>query len=120
MSTIAAPPIAPSPAHRAAGSALMAAEAASSKPGRLLSLDAYRGLVMLLMAAEMLRLPETARHFPDSTTWRFIGHQFDHIRWAGCAIWDLIQPSFMFMVGVALPFSLARRRGDGQTFGRML
>jgi predicted acyltransferase len=32
----------------------------------------------------------------------------------------LIQPAFMFMVGVALPFSLASRRARGQSFRRML
>ena len=41
-------------------------------------------------------------------------------RWVGCVLWDLIQPAFMFMVGVALPFSIASRRGEGQSFGRML
>jgi predicted acyltransferase len=112
MSTIAAPHIAPSLTNRWP-------TADSPKPARLVSLDAYRGLVMILMAAEMVRLPETARHFPHSAAWHFIGDQFDHVRWAGCAIWDLIQPSFMFMVGVALPFSLARRRADGQSFARM-
>ena len=29
------------------------------------------------------------------------------------AFWDLIQPAFMFMVGVAMPFSYVRRERDG-------
>src|SRR5207302_10086094 len=32
----------------------------------------------------------------------------------------LIQPCFMFMVGVALPFSIARRTERGETFARQL
>ena len=35
-----------------------------------------------------------------------------HVEWAGCSLHDLIQPSFSFLVGVALPFSLARPRGQ--------
>ena len=42
----------------------------------------------------------------------------DHREWVGCAPWDLIQPAFTFMVGVALPYSIARRREKGESFGR--
>jgi heparan-alpha-glucosaminide N-acetyltransferase len=45
--------------------------------------------------------------------------QLDHVEWRGCAFWDLIQPSFMFMVGVAMPFSYANRRARGETWSRM-
>jgi heparan-alpha-glucosaminide N-acetyltransferase len=37
----------------------------------------------------------------------------------GCTLHDLIMPSFTFLVGVALPFSIASRRSRGQSFGRM-
>ena len=38
--------------------------------------------------------------------------------WEGCTFWDLIQPAFTFMVGVAMPFALARRMAQGaSTFG---
>ena len=40
--------------------------------------------------------------------------------WQGCSLHDLIQPAFSFLVGAALPFSLASRRARGETFGRML
>src|SRR5262249_26226224 len=55
-------------------------------------------------------LPMVARNFPDSPVWQFLGLQTDHVAWVGCVLWDLIQPSFMFMVGVAMPFSIASRR----------
>ncbi len=90
-----------------------------SKPPRLLSLDAYRGAVMLLMASELMQIPRAAGYFPNSSAWIFIGHQMDHLPWAGCTLWDMIQPSFMFMVGVAVPFSLAARQARGNSFGRM-
>ena len=44
----------------------------------------------------------------------------DHRAWVGCVPWDLIQPAFMFMVGVSLPYSIASRRAKGQSFPRML
>ena len=42
--------------------------------GRLASIDAYRGLVMFLMMAEVLRLSAVARAFPDSPVWTFLAH----------------------------------------------
>ena len=43
-----------------------------------------------------------------------------HVKWGGCSLHDMIQPSFSFLVGVALPFSLASRQAKGQGFWRML
>ncbi len=87
---------------------------------RLVSLDAYRGAIMLMMASSGLGLAHVARQSPDSGFWRFLAHQTEHAQWAGCTAWDIIQPAFMFMVGVALPFSIANRRARGQRFGSML
>jgi heparan-alpha-glucosaminide N-acetyltransferase len=86
---------------------------------RLSSLDAFRGFTMLFMAAEILRLPRIVRFYPSSGIAQFMANTLDHREWVGCAPWDLIQPAFMFMVGVALPFSIASRRAKGQTFQRM-
>ena len=72
---------------------------------RLVSLDVFRGLTMLFMASEILRIPEVAHSFSGNALARFIGDMLDHREWVGCTPWDLIQPSFMFMVGVSLPFS---------------
>ena len=92
--------------------------AATPTPGspttRLTSLDAYRGLVMFLMGVELLALEEVALNFPNSAFWRFVGFHADHVAWTGCSLHDLIHPSFTFMVGVALPFSLASRLAKGQ------
>jgi predicted acyltransferase len=86
---------------------------------RLVSLDAYRGAIMLLMASSGLGIPQVAANFPDSPMWKFLGYQFEHAEWTGCTLWDLIQPAFMFMVGVALPWSVANRRARGQSFAVM-
>jgi heparan-alpha-glucosaminide N-acetyltransferase len=86
---------------------------------RLMSLDAYRGFVMLLMISAGLYASRVAKSFPDSAVWQFFGYQTDHAAWRGCTLWDLIQPSFMFMVGVAIPFSIANRKAAGQPFGKL-
>ena len=89
-------------------------------PTRLFSLDAFRGMVMLLMLAERMRLPEVARSFPNSAIWGLIAFNTEHVEWQGCSLHDLIQPAFSFLVGAALPFSIASRKMKGQTFGPML
>src|ERR1700721_3783722 len=86
---------------------------------RLVSLDAFRGLVMTLMLGEQMRLPEVARAFPHSAVWRFIAFNTEHVDWQGCSLHDLIQPGFSFLVGAALPFSIASRKMKGQSFGNM-
>jgi heparan-alpha-glucosaminide N-acetyltransferase len=48
-------------------------------------------------------------------SWAWLGAQFEHKPWEWIAFWDLIQPAFMFMVGVAMPFALARRMELGAT-----
>jgi predicted acyltransferase len=83
------------------------------RPARLASIDAYRGLVMFLMMAEVLHLGGIAKK-SGSEFWQRIAYHQTHVEWAGCSLHDLIQPSFSFLVGAALPFSLARRQGTGQ------
>lgn len=75
---------------------------------------------MLAMAGEGWGVPEVAEKFPDSSAWQFLGHQFSHVQWVGCSFWDLIQPAFMFMVGVSMAYSYASRLAKGQSYGRML
>jgi predicted acyltransferase len=89
---------------------------------RLLSLDAYRGVTMLLLiffdAPNAWTTPIKRAH-PDSPWAQAITTQFEHVDWAGLALWDMIQPSFMFMVGAAAAFSYASRARRGHSFWRM-
>src|SRR4051795_12439783 len=89
-------------------------------PPRLGSIDAYRGLVMFLMMAEVLRLAAVSTKVPDSWLLKFLAHHQSHVPWAGCSLHDLIQPSFSFLVGVSLPFSIASRLAKGQSRVAML
>lgn len=89
--------------------------------GRLLSLDFFRGLTMFLLIAEGTHLftylvdPKL-----NGTILHAIGTQFHHHPWHGMHFWDLVQPFFMFIVGVALPFSVVKRtaRGDSDALIR--
>lgn len=89
--------------------------------GRLLSLDFFRGFTMFLLIAEGTHLfshlvdPELNSGFINA-----IGNQLHHHPWNGLRFWDLIQPFFMFIVGVALPFSIAKRQGKGDTYPQLL
>lgn len=83
---------------------------------RLVSLDAFRGFVMLLMASAGFGLHQMAEANPDSWGWQQIDYQVSHVPWKGCALWDLIQPAFMFMVGIAVPLSVRRRKQEVQGF----
>lgn len=86
---------------------------------RNIAVDAYRGIVMLLMMAEVLQFSRVAQAFPGNWFWRFLAYNQTHVEWAGCSLHDLIQPSFSFLVGVALPYSIASRLAKGGTFGKL-
>ncbi len=86
---------------------------------RNIAIDAYRGFVMFLMMAEVLRLSRVAQAFPGNWFWNALAYNQSHVEWAGCSLHDMIQPSFSFLVGVALPYSIASRLAKGGTFGKM-
>ena len=88
-------------------------------PGRLVSIDAYRGFVMLLLLGEVLRFCDVAAARPDSGLWAFLCHHQSHVPWVGASLHDLIQPGFSFLVGTALAFSVAARAAGGQSRRRM-
>ena len=83
-------------------------------PERLVSLDAFRGLTMLFMASSGFGIAQIAKAFPDSGFWELLRYNTSHAAWIGGGAWDMIQPAFMFMVGMALPFSSSRRTAEGQ------
>jgi predicted acyltransferase len=92
----------------------------ANAPQRNVAVDAYRGLVMLLMMAEVMQFGEVAKSFPNSTLWHILGYNQTHVEWTGMGLHDMIQPSFTFLVGVALPYSLRSRQKKGQTFPQIL
>lgn len=87
---------------------------------RVASVDVYRGFVMLLMMAEVLSLQDVAKALPDSKFWQFIGFNQSHVPWTWLSLHDMIQPSFTFLVGVVLPYSIASRKNKGASFGNII
>lgn len=65
---------------------------------RLASLDAFRGLTIIFM---------TLVNNPGS--WRHVLPPLRHAEWNGCTPTDLVFPFFLFIMGVAMAFSFARR-----------
>ncbi len=74
---------------------------------------------MLLMMAEVLEFSRVSAAFPTSWFWQFLAYNQTHVQWAGCSLHDTIQPGFSFLVGVALPYSIASRLAKGGTFGKL-
>ncbi len=87
---------------------------------RNMAVDAYRGLVMLLMMGEVLEFARVARSFPGNPIWQFLSFNQSHVEWVGMSLHDTIQPGFTFLAGVSLPYSLRRRRQKGESFRHML
>ena len=94
-------------------------EKSSNQPpaaeGRLVSLDFFRGVTMFMLIGESTGLYERLRDPAlKGTLLGALGWQLEHHLWNGLHCWDLVQPFFMFIVGVAMPFSIGKRweRGD--------
>src|SRR5438045_1500844 len=96
-------------------------EAAPVKPAALrnVAIDAYRGLVMLLMMAEVLQLSRVAVAYPTNLFWKILAFNQTHVEWFGCSLHDTIQLGFSFLVGVALPYSIASRIAKGARFAEL-
>lgn len=83
---------------------------------RYLALDAFRGFIMILLVSGGFGFSALRNH----PIFGILANQLDHVPWEGSAFWDMVQPAFMFMVGVAMPFAMARRDARGATFGQNL
>ena len=80
---------------------------------RLFSLDVFRGLIMFLLIAEAAGFHHNFGELTKDTSFSGLAQQLHHHPWNGLRFWDLIQPFFMFIVGVAMPFSLRKRLENG-------
>jgi predicted acyltransferase len=92
-------------------------DAVAAPEERLMSLDFFRGFTMFLLIAEGTRIYELLVDPAfQGTLVNAIGTQFQHHPWNGLRFWDLIQPFFMFIVGVAMPFSFGKRWAHGDSW----
>jgi predicted acyltransferase len=88
----------------------------TSANDRLLSLDVMRGIIMVLLVFESVRLYDNLFELTEHTALSGFFIQFFHHPWHGLRFWDLIQPGFMFMAGTALAYSLHRQMQAGWTW----
>ena len=72
---------------------------------RLESLDALRGFDLLCLVA-ISDLVEELAEVIDKPWMSAVMECFTHKTWEGFSPWDLVMPLFMFMAGVAIPYSL--------------
>lgn len=70
------------------------------KPGRLLSLDVFRGATMALMVL-------VNNGGPGSYS------QLQHAQWNGWTLTDTVFPSFLWIVGVSIALSVSKRLASG-------
>ncbi len=87
---------------------------ASSIGERVASIDFFRGFTMFLLIGESTHLYGQLFSIDTGFT-QFLGTQLSHHEWHGLHFWDLIQPFFMFIVGVAIPFAVVNRQKKGDT-----
>ena len=87
---------------------------------RVTSIDLFRGFTMFLLIGESTHLYGYFGSFEGSIIMQFLNTQFHHHEWHGLNFWDLIQPFFMFIVGVAIPFAVANRVRKGDSSKQIL
>src|SRR5919205_1940083 len=84
------------------GDALTGEHKGTAATGRMLSLDAFRGITI----AGMILVNNPG-------TWSAIYSPLEHAAWHGWTPTDLVFPFFLFIVGVSITLSLARRAEAG-------
>ncbi len=64
---------------------------------RFFALDVFRGMTIALMIL-----------VNNPGSWAYIYPPFEHAKWHGCTLTDLVFPFFLFIVGVSMRFSFSR------------
>ncbi len=82
----------------------MSSEAVEKKSNRIVSLDAFRGLTIMLMIL-----------VNNPGDWGSIYWPLEHADWHGWTPTDLVFPFFLFIVGIAIPLSLGKRKDSGES-----
>lgn len=88
-------------------------------PKRLYSLDALRGFDMFWIMGGDAIIVNLAKA-TDSSFIDAMAVQFEHPQWHGFALYDLIFPLFLFLAGVATPYSVGRELAKGTSRQKVL
>jgi heparan-alpha-glucosaminide N-acetyltransferase len=90
---------------------------------RVIAVDAFRGLVMMLLISDpqgAFSLAKVAASLPDNRLLAAVSQQFTHAEWAGIHLWDLIMPAFVLLIGISLALSFSARRSRGESESDLL
>src|SRR5580658_6309987 len=74
----------------------------SAPTSRVLSIDVLRGITIALMIL-----------VNDPGDWAHVYSQLDHAEWNGWTLTDLVFPTFLFLVGASIVFSMSARAARG-------
>lgn len=77
-----------------------------TSPQRLISLDVFRGLTIGAMVL-----------VNNPGTWSAVYPPLEHAKWHGWTFTDTIFPFFIFIMGIAIPIALEKRKAAGQVGG---
>ncbi len=86
---------------------------------RLVSLDALRGFDMFWITGGKPLVLAIISLIIGGEIPRWLAKLMTHPQWNGFTFWDLIFPLFLFMVGVAMPFSFAKHIGRGEPMRKL-
>jgi predicted acyltransferase len=75
----------------------------NTSAGRLISLDVFRGLTIGAMVL-----------VNNPGTWSAVYPPLEHAKWHGWTFTDTIFPFFIFIMGIAIPIALEKRKAAGQ------
>jgi predicted acyltransferase len=81
----------------------------AATPGRLASLDVFRGMTIAAMIL-----------VNNAGNWNAVYWPLDHAKWHGWTPTDLIFPFFLFIVGLSMVLSFESRRRRGASSGELL
>jgi predicted acyltransferase len=87
---------------------------------RIFSIDFFRGFTMFMLVGGLGGIFSNLDSSNIGPVTAFFQQQLSHVDWEGLHFWDLIQPFFMFIVGVAMPFSLSKRWQRGDSWNKTL
>ncbi len=111
-------PFPPVPEKREPPTATVQSLSPSRQPVRLHSLDALRGFDMFWIIGGASLVHALTAYF----NWPFLhtlNDQLHHVEWDGFTFYDMIFPLFLFIAGVAMPFSLTKRLARGEGKGKL-
>lgn len=87
---------------------------------RILSIDFFRGITLFILLSGIARVfVELNKAGIGGDIMAAISRQTAHGEWYELYFWDFFQPFFMFIVGVAMPFSVANRLAKGDSWKKI-